>query len=119
MKKRFTEEQVAYALKRNETGTKVGDICRETGVPDTSFYRGKAKYAGPWENGYIESFNGKLRDELLGRGIFDRLYATQVLIKHGRIEYNTISPQIALGYRPPAPETIQPRWLNQHNYWYN
>ncbi len=46
MKKRFTEEQIAYALKRNETGTKVGDICREMGVSDAAFYRWKTKYAG-------------------------------------------------------------------------
>jgi len=77
----------------------------------------------PWENGYIESFNGKLRDELLKREIFDTLYEAQVLIERWRIEYNTIRPHSSLGYRPPAPEVIQPRWLNQpsfsHNYWYN
>ncbi len=77
----------------------------------------------PWENGYIESFNGKLRDELLKREIFDTLYEAQVLIERWRIEYNTIRPHSSLGYRPPAPEAIQPRWLNQplfsHGYWYN
>lgn len=77
----------------------------------------------PWENGYIESFNGKLRDELLKREVFDTLYEAQVLIERWRIEYNTIRPHSSLGYRPPAPESIQPRWLNQpslsHNYWYN
>jgi len=77
----------------------------------------------PWENGYIESFNGKLRDELLKREIFDTLYEAQVLIERWRIEYNTIRPHSSLGYRPPAPETMQPRWLNQplfsRNYWYN
>ena len=77
----------------------------------------------PWENGYIESFNGKLRDELLKREIFDTLYEAQVLIERWRIEYNTIRPHSSLGYRPPAPEAIQPRWPNQpsfsHNYWYN
>jgi len=46
MKKRFTEEQIAYALKRHETGTKVGEICRELGVSDASFYKWKTKYAG-------------------------------------------------------------------------
>jgi len=77
----------------------------------------------PWENGYIESFNGKFRDELLKREIFDTLYEAQVLIERWRIEYNTIRPHSSLGYRPPAPETMQPRWLNppafSHKYWYN
>lgn len=46
MKKRYTEEQIAYALKRNETGTKVGEICRELGVSEAAFYKWKTKYAG-------------------------------------------------------------------------
>ena len=46
MKKRFTEEQIAYALKRHEAGTSVAEICREMGVSDASFYKWKAKYAG-------------------------------------------------------------------------
>jgi len=58
----------------------------------------------PWENGYIESFNGKLRDELLDREIFDTLLEAKVLIERWRVEYNTIRPHSSLGYRPPAPE---------------
>jgi len=46
MKKRFTEEQIAYALKRHETGTAIAEICREMGVSDASFYNWKKKYAG-------------------------------------------------------------------------
>jgi len=60
----------------------------------------------PWENGYIESFNGKLRDELLNREIFTTLLEAQVLIEAWRKEYNQIRPHSSLGYRPPAPETI-------------
>ena len=60
----------------------------------------------PWENGYIESFNGKLRDELLNREIFDTLWEAQVLIERWRKEYNQVRPHSALGYQPPAPETI-------------
>lgn len=62
----------------------------------------------PWENGYVESFNGKLRDELLNREIFETLLEAQVLIERWRIEYNTVRPHSSLGYRPPAPETIKP-----------
>lgn len=58
----------------------------------------------PWENGYIESFNGKLVDELLAREVFATLYEAKVLIERWRIHYNTARPHSALGYRPPAPE---------------
>ena len=65
----------------------------------------------PWENGYIESFNGKLRDELLDGEIFDTLLEAKFLIERWRREYNTIRPHSALGYRPPAPEAVQP-WFS-------
>ena len=60
----------------------------------------------PWENGYVESFNGKLRDELLACEIFNTLAEAQVLIEQWRKYYNTARPHSALGYRPPAPEVI-------------
>jgi putative transposase len=60
----------------------------------------------PWENGYIESFNGKLRDELLNLEIFNTLQEAKVLIEQWRQEYNQVRPHSALGYRPPAPEAI-------------
>ena len=60
----------------------------------------------PWENGYIESFNGKLRDELLNREIFTTLEEAKILIKQWRREYNKVRPHSSLGYRPPAPEGI-------------
>jgi transposase InsO family protein len=62
----------------------------------------------PWENGYCESFNGKLRDELLNREIFYTLKEVQILTEQWRREYNTIRPHSSLGYRPPAPETVTP-----------
>jgi transposase InsO family protein len=60
----------------------------------------------PWENGYVESFNGKLRDELLNGEIFYTVKEAKVLIEAWRKHYNTLRPHSALGYRPPAPETI-------------
>ena len=60
----------------------------------------------PWENGYVESFNGKLRDELLNGELFDTLLEAKVLIENWRMEYNTVRPHSSLGYRPPAPEAI-------------
>ena len=64
----------------------------------------------PWENGYVESFNGKFRDELLNGEIFYTLQEAQVIIERWRREYNTFRPHSALGYRPPAPETVQWPW---------
>jgi len=58
----------------------------------------------PWENGYIESFNGKLRDELLNREIFTTLTEAKVLIADWRKDYNQVRPHSAKGYKPPAPE---------------
>ena len=66
----------------------------------------------PWENGFIESFNGKLRDELLNREVFDTLLEAQVLIESWRREYNQVRPHSALGYRPPAPEAILPSFVS-------
>lgn len=60
----------------------------------------------PWENGYIESFNGKMRDELLNLEIFYSLQEAQVLIEMWRRHYNTIRPHSALGYRSPVPVSI-------------
>ncbi len=60
----------------------------------------------PWENGYCESFNSKLRDELLNGEIFYTLAEARVIIESWRRHYNSIRPHSSLGYRPPAPETL-------------
>ena len=62
----------------------------------------------PWENGYIESFNSRLRDELLNGELFTTLLEAKVLIEDWRRHYNTVRPHSALGYKPPAPEAIMP-----------
>ncbi len=62
----------------------------------------------PWENGYIESFNGKFRDEFLNRKLLDTLLEARVLTARWRWEYNTFRSHSALHYRPPAPETFEP-----------
>jgi len=60
----------------------------------------------PWENGYCESFNSKLRDELLKGEIFYTLKEAQIVIERWRRHYNTARPHSSLGYRPPAPEVV-------------
>ena len=62
----------------------------------------------PWENGYIASFNGKLRDELLDREVFYTLLEVRVLTERYRRTYNRIRPHSSLGYRPPTPEALLP-----------
>jgi len=62
----------------------------------------------PWENGYLESFNGKLRDELLAREVFDTLLEAKVLVARWRRHYNAVRPHSSLGYRPPAPQAVLP-----------
>jgi putative transposase len=62
----------------------------------------------PWENGYVESFNARLRDELLNGEVFYTLKEAQIIIEIWRRHYNTVRPHGALGYRPPAPEVFVP-----------
>jgi len=62
----------------------------------------------PWENGYVESFNGRFRDELLNGEIFFTLREAQILIEDWRRHYNAVRPHSALGYKPPAPESFAP-----------
>ena len=62
----------------------------------------------PWENGYCESFNSKLRDEFLNGEIFYSLKEVKVLAERWRVYYNTQRPHSSLGYRPPAPQTRRP-----------
>ena len=62
----------------------------------------------PWENGYVESFNARLRDELLDGEIFYSLREAQIIIESWRRHYNTVRPHASLGYRPPAPEVFVP-----------
>jgi putative transposase len=77
------------------------DWLGEIGVNTAYIYPGS-----PWENGYIESFNARLRDELLNGEIFETLFEAKVLIERWRVHYNTVRPHSALNGRPPTPETI-------------
>ena len=84
------------------TATAVRDWLGRLGV--TTLY---IEPGSPWENGYIESFNGKLRDELLDREIFYTLMEAKVLTGRWRDHYNHFRPHSSLGYRPPAPEAVE------------
>ncbi len=61
----------------------------------------------PWENGYVESFNGKMRDQFLNGELSSTLQEAQILTERWRVHYNTVRPHSSLGGQPPAPETVQ------------
>ena len=69
----------------------------------------------PWENGYNESFNGKLRDELLNGEIFNNLKEAEILIEQWRKEYNGFRPHSVLNYQPPAPSAVLPKVQRRHH----
>ena len=85
------------------TATVVREWLRGLGVKTLFIEPGS-----PWENGYNESFNGTLGEEVLKREIFYSLEEAKVLIEQWRREYNTIRPHSSLAYQPPAPEAIRP-----------
>jgi len=93
-------EFVARELRRWLTALGTGTLYIEPG--------------SPWENGYCESFNGKLRDECLNGEIFYSLKEAPIVIEQWRVEYNTRRPHSALGYRPPVPAAYSPLVLTNH-----
>jgi transposase InsO family protein len=127
----FTREALAIRVARRLDSDRVievlAELCLARGVPEhirsdqgpefvATAVKGWIAAVGastayiekssPWENGYVESFNGKLRDELLNVEVFNSLREARILIGSWRRRYNAIRPHAALGYRPPAPEVI-------------
>lgn len=102
----FVRRGVAKCIRSDNgpefTANKVREWLAKIGMSTLSIEPGS-----PWENSYCESFNSKLRDELLAREQFDTLLEAKVLIERWRRVYNTIRPHSSLGYRLPAPEAIQ------------
>jgi len=93
---------------RSDNGSEFTAIAVREWLPRVGVKTLYIEPGSPWENGYNESFNGKLRDELLNGEIFYTLQEAKVLIERWRQHYNTIRPHSSLGYRPPAPVTILP-----------
>ncbi len=134
----FTREALAVRVKRKLNSTDVletlADVMIRRGTPD--FIRSdngpefiarslrqwiagvgtRTAYiepGSPWENGYCESFNSELRDELLNIETFTSLREAEVLIETWRQHFNSVRPHSALNYAPPAPEAVLPR----HSAW--
>ena len=132
----YTHESLAIKTKRRLNSTDVldclNDLFLSRGVPEHIRSDNGAEFTAiavrewlaavrvrtlfiepgsPWENGYNESFNGKLRDELLNGEIFYTLKEAQILIEQWRIHYNTVRPHSSLGYRSPAPQTLMTKHI--------
>ncbi|MCO7735823.1 IS3 family transposase [Brucella intermedia] len=129
----FTHEALAIRIDRKLNSTDVIDVLSDLfilrGVPEhirsdngpefiatavqdwITAVGAKTAYiapGSPWENGYIESFNARLRDELLDGEIFYTLKEARIIVESWRRHYNTVRPHGALGYKPPAPEVFIP-----------
>ena len=94
-----------YLHEAEHRGTCMGSKRRVVEKPVAPLY---IEPGSPWENGYVESFNGKLRDEFLNREQMETLREARVLLEQWRHHYNTKRPHSSLGYRPPAPEVLAP-----------
>ncbi len=129
----FTHESLAIKIRRKFNSTDVIDVLCELllarGIPGhirsdngpefiaeavqkwIAAVGAKTAYiapGSPWENGYVESFNARLRDELLNGEIFYSLREAQIVIESWRRHYNAVRPHASLGYKPPAPEVFVP-----------
>lgn len=93
---------------RSDNGAEFTAIAVREWLPKVGVKTLFIEPGSPWENGYNESFNGKLRDELLNGEIFYTLKEAKVLIEQWRNHYNTVRPHSSLGYRPPAPKATLP-----------
>ena len=93
---------------RSDNGSEFTAIAVREWLPRLGVKTLYIEPGSPWENGYNESFNGKLRDELLNGEIFYTLQEARVVIERWRQHYNTVRPHSSLGYRPPAPAAILP-----------
>lgn len=97
-------EFIAEAVRNWISAVGAQTACITPGSPSQRCFASPVSSA--WENGYIESFNARLRDELLNGEIFYSLKEAQIIIEEWRVYYNTKRPHSSLGYRPPAPESI-------------
>ena len=129
----FTHETIAIRVARRLNSTDVMDVLSDRfilrGIPGhirsgngpefiakavqdwIAAVGAKTAYIAPgsaWENGYLESYNARLCDELLDGEIFYSLREAQIIIEDWRQHYNTVQPHASLGYKPPAPEVLVP-----------
>ena len=97
---------------RSDNGPEFIALALRQWISDVGTQTAYIEPGSPWENGFCESFNSKLRDELLNGEVFYSLREAEVLIERWRRHFNTVRPHSSLGYVPPAPEATVPRSLN-------
>ena len=97
------------AFLRSDNGPEFIAIALRKWIADVGTQTAYIEPGSPWENGDCESFNSKLRDELLNGEVFYSLREAEVLIESWRRHFNTVRPHSSLRYTPPAPEAILPR----------
>ena len=117
-KKRYTPEEIVAKLRQVDVlvsqGQNIADAIRQIGMSEVTYYRWRQEYGGLKteqvkrlkELETVESFNARLRDELLDGEIFYTLREAQIVIESWRRHFNTIRPHESLGYKPPAPEVF-------------
>src|SRR5215203_1243464 len=93
---------------RSDNGPEFGAKAVQKWIAAVGAKTAYIERGSPWENGYVESFNARLRDELLDGEIFYTLREARVVIESWRRHYNTVRPHESLGYKPPAPEVFVP-----------
>lgn len=91
---------------RSDNGSEFTANMLKKWLSDLGILTAYIEPGSPWENGYCESFNSKMRDEFLNIEIFDTMYEAEVLTRRWVNTYNTVRPHSSLGYRPPAPQTV-------------
>ena len=94
---------------RSDNGPEFIALTLRKWIADVGTQTAYIEPGSPWENGYCESFNSKIRDELLNGEVFYSLREAEVLIEAWRRHFNTVRPHSSLHYTPPAPETVMPR----------
>ena len=94
---------------RSDNGPEFIALTLRKWIADVGTQTAYIEPGSPWENGFCESFNSKLRDELLNLEVFSSLREAEVLIESWRQHFNTVRPHSSLGYVPPAPEAALPR----------
>ncbi len=94
---------------RSDNGPEFIALTLRKWIADVGTQTAYIEPGSPWENGFCESFNSKLRDELLNLEVFSSLREAEVLIEVWRQHFNTVRPHSSLGYVPPAPEAVLPR----------
>jgi putative transposase len=115
----LTADIIAFATEYGRYGYRPGHIRSDNGpgfvakvvrewIATVGVKTAYIEPGSPWENGYCESFNSNLRDELLNGEIFYTLKEATVIIENWRRHYNTVRPHSSLAYRPPAPEVFMP-----------